>query len=76
MFMDRSEIYDKWLTTTYRNQDGYDTPLCNRKTIQKFNEVNDFNLRCYSDYQDFYLRTHDVASIPSIRAKIIQFLLG
>ena len=74
--MDRSEIYSIWLATTYRNQDGYDTPLCNNKTIQKFDGVNDFNLRCYADYQDFYLSTRDVASIPSIRAKILQFLLS
>lgn len=74
--MDRREIYSMWLATTYRNQDGYDTPLCNEKTIQKFNSVNDFNLKCYADYQDFYLRTRDVASIPSIRAKILQFLLS
>lgn len=74
--MDRREIYSTWLATTYRNQDGYDTPLCKNKTIQKCNGVNDFNLKCYADYQDFYLRTHDVASIPSIRAKILQFLLS
>lgn len=74
--MDRSEIYSMWLAITYRNQDGYDTPLCNNKTIQKFNDVNEFNLKCYANYQDFYLRTRDVASIPSIRAKILQFLLS
>lgn len=74
--MDRSEIYSTWLATTYRSQDGYDTPLCNKKTIRKFNGVNDFNLKCYADYQEFYLRTRDVASIPSIRAKILQFLLS
>lgn len=76
LFMDRSEIYSTWLSTTYKSQDGYDTPLCNEKTIRKFNGVNDFNLRCYADYQEFYLRTRDVASIPSIRAKILQFLLS
>lgn len=74
--MDRSEIYSTWLAITYRSQDGYDTPLCNEKTIRKFNGVNDFNLKCYADYQEFYLRTRDVASIPSIRAKILQFLLS
>lgn len=74
--MDRNKIYSTWLATTYRSQDGYDTPLCNEKTIQKFNVVNDFNLKCYADYQEFYLRTRDVASIPSIRAKILQFLLS
>ena len=74
--MNRSEIYGMWLATTYRSQDGYDTPLCNDKTIRKFNCVNDFNLKCYADYQDFYLRTREVASIPSIRAKILQFLLS
>lgn len=74
--MDRNKIYSTWLATTYRSQDGYDTPLCNEKTIQKFNGVNDFNLKCYADYQEFYLSTRDVASIPSIRAKILQFLLS
>jgi len=74
--MDRSTIYGKWLSTTYKSQDGYDTPLCNERTIQKFNSVNDFNLKCYADYQDFYLETRDAASIPSIRAKIVQFLLS
>lgn len=74
--MDRSKIYSMWLATTYRNQDGHDTPLCNNRTIQKFNDVNEFNIRCYADYQDFYLKTHDVASMPSIRAKILQFLLS
>lgn len=74
--MDRSLIYDNWLSTVYKGQDGYDAPLCNEKTIDKFNNVNDFNFKCYADYQDFYLETHDTASIPSIRAKIIQFLLS
>ena len=55
--MDRSTIYGKWLSTTYKSQDGYDTPLCNERTIQKFNSINDFNLKCYADYQDFYLET-------------------
>ena len=45
--MDRSTIYGKWLSTTYKSQDGYDTPLCNERTIQKFNSINDFNIRLF-----------------------------
>lgn len=74
--MGRRIVYESWLSTTYKGQDGYDIPLCNDKTIQKFNRINDFNFKCYSDYQSFYLEDHDASSIPSIRAKIIQFLLS
>ena len=74
--MNRTDIYNRWLTTVYTGQDGCDVPLCNDITIQKFNLINDFNFQCYSDYQDYYVGEHELSSIPSIRSKIIKFLLS
>lgn len=74
--MNRQTIYKKWLSTTYKGQDGREIPLCDESTIQSFELVNDSNFAYYAEYQDYYIENKKASSIPSIRAEIIKFLLS
>lgn len=76
--MDRKAIYQKWLSTTYKGQDGEDTPLCEKSTLLKFDKVNDHNFGHYVEYQNDYIDVQgkSILSLTRIRSEILEFLLS